>query len=222
MRGRFPGWSGPSRWQLRCAARRLRPTGVFGRRKGGHRLAVARQPAAVAARHDQQVRRFARRRSARRDAVLRPPAEPRRHGRLRDLPQDRPAVPGRYSARRRGREPMPAAPCRWPASPGARGSSGTAVATACGRRRWRRSRIRSSMPATAPPMPASWPGISSERYERIFGPLPPLDGLPDNAGPFGTAGRAGRLGGDERGAAQCRRIRCSPISARRSPPSSAR
>jgi cytochrome c peroxidase len=26
-----------------------------------------------------------------------------------------------------------------------------------------------------------------ERYERIFGPLPPLDGLPDNAGPFGTA-----------------------------------
>jgi cytochrome c peroxidase len=25
-----------------------------------------------------------------------------------------------------------------------------------------------------------------ERYERIFGPLPPLDGLPDNAGPFGT------------------------------------
>ena len=26
-----------------------------------------------------------------------------------------------------------------------------------------------------------------ERYERIFGPLPPLEGLPDNAGPFGTA-----------------------------------
>ena len=25
-----------------------------------------------------------------------------------------------------------------------------------------------------------------ERYERIFGPLPPLDGLPDNAGPLGT------------------------------------
>ena len=26
-----------------------------------------------------------------------------------------------------------------------------------------------------------------ERYERIFGPLPPLDGLPDNASPLGTA-----------------------------------
>ena len=26
-----------------------------------------------------------------------------------------------------------------------------------------------------------------ERYERIFGPLPPLEGLPDNAGPFGNA-----------------------------------
>ena len=25
-----------------------------------------------------------------------------------------------------------------------------------------------------------------ERYERIFGPLPPLDGLPDNASPLGT------------------------------------
>ena len=28
-----------------------------------------------------------------------------------------------------------------------------------------------------------------ERYERIFGPLPPLDGLPDNASPLGTAPR---------------------------------
>ena len=41
-----------------------------------------------------------------------------------------------------------------------------------------------------------------ERYERIFGPLPLLDGLPDNAGPLGNDCGKGRLGRDERGPAQ--------------------
>ena len=61
-----------------------------------------------------------------------------------------------------------------------------------------------------------------ERYERIFGPLPTARRAAGQCQPARHGGREGRLGRHERGPARCASIRSSPISARRSPPSSAR
>ena len=64
-------------------------------------------------------------------------------------------------------------------------------------------------------------GHFRERYERIFGPLPDLSGVPETAGPRGTAAEQAAwaaMRDDQRKASTA----SLPISARRSPPSSAR
>ena len=62
----------------------------------------------------------------------------------------------------------------------------------------------------------------SERYQRIFGPLPDLSGVPSQAGPRGTAAEQAAWAAMSRRATATASTACSPISARRSRPSSAR
>ena len=92
---------------------RLRPAIRRGR-KGDDRLAVAVGVPPLPA---DPTNRFADQPGGgrlRRDAVLRPAAEPRRRRGLLDLPHDRPAVPGRPAARRASAR-RTGAPCRSPA-----------------------------------------------------------------------------------------------------------
>ena len=182
----FRAWSWPCRWRcLRCspaAASRIFPTP---KRRSSPRC---RWPACRRCRPitTNRCRRFAGCGSARRDAVLRPPAQPQRRGRLRHLPQDRPAVPGRPAARRRDRDQQPphhAARRRrlepWFFWDGRRDSL------------WAQALTPLEDPVEHAGNRTAYARFMAknfhERYERIFGPLPPLDGLPDNASPLGTA-----------------------------------